>query len=136
MTTLGLLQTALYTALTGDVTLMGKINGVYDWVYGEDYPYIIIGDSEESTWETLGRSSSVTQAEGYRTDATIFIVTDNTGYKESLDITIEVERVLYAGISISGYSAVLDSMRRATRRDDTNGVRYVQLVVTYLIKKT
>ncbi len=136
MTTLGLLQKAIYEKLTGDVTLMGKVNGVYDWVFGEDYPYIIIGDSEESTWDTLGRDSSVTQAEGYRTDTTLYIATDNSGYKESIDITIEVERVLRAGITISGYSVILDSMRRSTRRDDVNGVRYVQLVVTYLIKKT
>jgi hypothetical protein len=114
MTTLGLLQAALYSAFTGDATLMAQVEGVYDYAYGAPYPYLIIGDAEESTWDTIGRAS-VAAAEGYRTEHTIYIVSDNPGFKETLDILINVERVLYAGITISGYSVILDSIRRSTK---------------------
>jgi hypothetical protein len=134
LTVIGALQHSLYSALTGDATLMAQIKGVYDYVYGVDYPYVVIGDAVENTWDCLGRTT-ISSSEGYDVEHTIYIVSDSPGFKESLDILVNVERVLNAGITISGYTVILDSLRKTTKRDNINGVRIIPVVVRFLIKK-
>lgn len=47
------LQKDIYGQLTGDVTLMGKITGVYDFVPdNKGYPFIQIGEIDFSDWST------------------------------------------------------------------------------------
>jgi hypothetical protein len=129
------MQQAIYTALTEDEDLMELISGVYDYVpEGTTFPYLVIGDASESTWDCIGKAT-LPSSEGYKVEHTIYIVSDNSGFKEDLDILVQTERVLNAGTTIAGYTVILDSLMKGTKRDDTNGVRYVPLVAKYIVKK-
>jgi hypothetical protein len=45
-------QTALYSRLTGDATLMAKITGVYDQPpQGEAFPYVVIGEDDAADFD-------------------------------------------------------------------------------------
>ena len=47
------LQKDIYAALTGDVILMAKITGVFDFVpQNQSYPYIQIGETDFTDWST------------------------------------------------------------------------------------
>ena len=53
------LQQAIYTALTGDSTLMAMITGVHDHVPQETaFPYVTIGESTARDWRTVGRKGA------------------------------------------------------------------------------
>jgi hypothetical protein len=57
-------QTAVYSALTSDVTLMGMVTGVHDAVPQDaSFPYITVGDDSLNEWDTnttLGVDGSIT----------------------------------------------------------------------------
>lgn len=53
------IQSAIYTALTGDATLMALIQGVYDDVpqsaaseTSSDFPFVVIGEDDFISWDT------------------------------------------------------------------------------------
>lgn len=47
------IQQAIYAALTGDATLMGKITGVFDFVPdNQNYPFIQIGEIDFKDWDS------------------------------------------------------------------------------------
>lgn len=57
-------QSAVYSALTSNTSLMNLISGVYDYVEdGETFPYVTIGEAIHSEWDTnteLGETVSLT----------------------------------------------------------------------------
>lgn len=68
-------QTAVYTRLTGDTTLMALINAVYDFTAVPDnapLPYVTIGDATETPNNAFGRR-------GYNTRHLIHIWDNGSG---------------------------------------------------------
>jgi len=85
------LQTAIYSALTGDVTLMAAITGVYDFVpQSTSYPYITIGDDDYDWFGTMG-------VDGGEYNIQIDTWTQIEGRKSCKDIMKLVATVLHNG---------------------------------------
>lgn len=63
-TALAALQTAMYTALTGDTALMALITGVFDDLpENQLFPYVVLGDGVETindTFDKRGRMGALT----------------------------------------------------------------------------
>ena len=98
-------QQAIYTALTGDSTLMALIQGVFDNVPdNQTFPYITIGEGD---WNDRGSHST----EGLTGSITINTWSQARGRKTVLDIQAEIDRILHnTNVSISGWSII--SLRR------------------------
>ena len=89
-TALGELQTAYYTRLTGDATLMGMISGVYDWSAVpalQNYPFISIGDATEGPQNAFGRR-------GYLTTQMLHIWDNSNGFKLCYQILARMNTLL------------------------------------------
>lgn len=82
-------QTHIYSLLTGDATLMGKITGVYDRVAeGAAFPYVTITDITDNDRgnDTL---------EGNLIDLTVSVWSRDFSKVETLDIQADVDRILH-----------------------------------------
>ena len=89
-TSLGELQTAIYTRLTNDATLAGVITGVFDFAnvpLNQAFPYVTIGDATEAPNNTLGRR-------GYDTTLTLHIWSKYKGFKECQTILARMNYLL------------------------------------------
>lgn len=89
-TSLGELQTAIYSALTNDTTLMSTLTGVFDIAAvpeSQPFPYIAIGDSTEGPMNAFGRR-------GYEATLTLHIWSDATGFKECYSILARMNYLL------------------------------------------
>ena len=100
-------QAAVYTALTGDVSLMAAVEGVYDNVpqaidtgSAAAFPYVTIGEDSLAEWDTddsLGAQGSITVHTWSRA----------RGRKECKDIQGLVYNALTrAELVLSGYTLV------------------------------
>ena len=101
------IQAAIYSALSGDSTLMASVTGVYDDVPqsgdpgdGSAFPYITIGEASHLEWDTdteLGADVTVT----------IHVWSRHRGRKEVKEIQGHIYRLLHrASLIISGYNLV------------------------------
>lgn len=95
------LQQAVYTALTGDVTLMAMVTGVHDHVpQGAAFPYITIGESTAIGWSVVGVS-------GIETTLVLHVWSRKRGHKEVKQILAEIHRVLHdAALTVPGHALV------------------------------
>lgn len=85
---LGDIQQAIYDVLTGDVSLMSKITGVFDFVdENQAFPYITIGEAIGSDYSTFDRF-------GESTIATVHIWSRYDGFLEANNILSDVNRLL------------------------------------------
>lgn len=84
-----LVQTKIYDILTGDLTLMGLVVGVWDNAPdNSDYPYVEIGDDDHSDW------SSHTH-QGFSSDLRLHFWSQARGRKEIKDIMNRVYTLLH-----------------------------------------
>lgn len=94
-------QTAIYTKLTSDTTLMALVSGVFDQP-SEDaaYPYVLIGDGTEVPDDAHDR-------QGVTTTVTLHIWSRYRGYAEAAAILREVDRLLdRQPIDVAGFVTV------------------------------
>lgn len=100
------LQTAIYNALTGDVTLMAAITGVYDFVPQDtSYPYVTIGDDDYSWFGTMG-------VDGGEYTVQIDTWTQIEGRKQCKDVMKLISNVLH-----NGSLTITDNYHVSTRLD-------------------
>lgn len=86
--TMGPVQRAIYGVLTGDATLRGLVNGVWDFVAETDaFPYIVIGDATEIPDNRHG-------AFGRQTTVTLHVWTKHRGHSKGLAIGDRVTALL------------------------------------------
>lgn len=101
------IQSAIYSALTGDSTLMSAVTGVYDDVpqsadagSGAAFPYVTIGEATHTEWDTdteLGSDVTVT----------IHVWSRYRGRKEVKDIQGQIYSLLHrANLAVTGYNLV------------------------------
>lgn len=95
------LQQAIFTALTGDATLMAMITGVHDHVpQGAAFPYVTIGESSARAWGAAG-------VDGIETTIIIHVWSRKRGHSEVKLVLAEVYRVLHdADLTVSGHVLV------------------------------
>lgn len=95
------LQKSLYSALSGDATLMAMISGVFSHVPQDTaFPYIKFDNISAKDWST---KSNI----GIQASLPIFVFSQALGDKEVLNIMAEVKRILDdARLSMSGCTMV------------------------------
>ena len=93
------LQQAIYTALTGDSTLMGMIQGVHDHVpQGQVFPYVTIGEATARDWSAVGLN-------GIETTLILNVWSRARGRKQAKQIMAEIHRILHdADLTVTGHA--------------------------------
>lgn len=116
------IQSAIFTKLTDDSTLMGLVTGVFDSLpSGQTFPYVVLGEDTETAANTL---ASI----GREVTVTIHIFSQYAGTKEAKQIAGRIidliERRTLSASGITTYSAVLDLCQFFTDPDGvtTHGV--------------
>lgn len=99
---MGPIQSAIYTALTGDVTLAALVTGVYDWVpEGTAKPYVVIG-------ETIATPRNAHDRFGRRNVATLHVWSGQQGMSEINTIMSRITAVLdHQTLTVTGHDAVM-----------------------------
>lgn len=94
-------QTALYTRLKGDSTLMGLVTGVYDYVPETAvYPYIVIGEAIETPRNAHDRY-------GRQTVVTLHVWDQYKGFKRVLQIGARIQALLdHQPLTLTGLAHV------------------------------
>lgn len=120
-------QTAIYTALTGDQQLMDLLSGegVYDWVDGDPaYPYVVIGEALETPDNTHS-------GYGRQTPVTLHVWSRYRGYKQALEIAQRIIQVLdHQPLAVAGHHHVVtryEFMQTLTDPDPSGQIRHVPI---------
>lgn len=125
MTVLSPMQSALYSALSGQVTVNSAVVPVYDYVPADTAtPYIVIGDATE-TPDGIGEQYAITERIHIYTVAM-------DGYTSSLAIEAQAES-LVKNLIVTGYSVAAIQFTRQTQGQGLN--RHVILTVVYNVGK-
>lgn len=114
------IQTAIYTRLTGDATLMGLVTGVFDAVPQEQtLPYVTIGQFEGEDWSTFAKLG-----EAYAVN--LHVWNDSAkGQKTVQAIQSRVDTLLNrAALTVTGYVAVSCIREYVTVLQDPDGVTW------------
>lgn len=113
------IQTALYSRLTGDATLMGLITGVFDAVPdAQAFPYLTLGEFEGSEWSTFG-----TLGQTYL--FTLHTWSQSKGTKAAQAIQSRVDTLLHrVTLSLSGAACVTCVREFDTVLRDPDGVTW------------
>lgn len=121
------IQKAVYSALTADITLMGKITGVFDEVPpGQALPYVVLGDTTE-----VPESDFVKK--GYENTITLHIWSEYPGFKEAKEILADLNRILDRAIlSITGFNTVYCKYDFSETLETSDG-KYRHIPVRYRI---
>jgi L-cystine uptake protein TcyP (sodium:dicarboxylate symporter family) len=131
MTALGDIQAAVYQKLTGDITLMSLVQGVFDDVDdNQAFPYIIIGEATENPFNTFGK-------DGKESTITIGIWSQYKGFKEALDILKQMNATLDdASLSLSEHNLVLIHYDSAQTIREQDGItRHVPVTYRVIIQE-
>lgn len=113
------LQQAIYTALTGNASLMAAITGVHDSV-GEatGFPYVTIGDGTAIPWDTK-------TSDGQEHTVTIHTWTQYRGRKQTKEIMDLVYSVLHnSALTVVGHQTVLCQFDFSETLKDPDGVTH------------
>ena len=96
----------IYTALTGDGTLMAMITGVHDHVPQETaFPYVTIGEASAVAWRTVG-------ADGMEVTLVMHAWSRSRGHREVKQIMAEIHRILHeANLTVPGHVLGLAALR-------------------------
>lgn len=124
------LHTAVHTRLTGDDTLTGMVNGVFDEVPETvTMPYVTLGMTQEVPDDGHDR-------QGLETTLTVNIWSRYRGYKEAAEILRELDRLLdRAPLAVDGFTDVsIANTNHQFMRDPDPEVRHA--VVTYRVWMT
>ena len=113
------LQQAIYTALTGDPTLMALITGVHDHVpQGAAFPYVTVGADMARDWSVVGTS-------GAETTLLLHVWSRERGRKKVKQILAEVRRILDdADLAVTGHALVLLRFQQSRNFLDVDGATY------------
>lgn len=115
------IQVAVYDRLTGDVTLAGKVSGVYDHVTeGAGWPYVVIGEATSTARGAHDRF-------GARSTLTLHIWSTYHGFAEALDIADDLLRLLdHQPLTVAGHDTVyVHHDQTVTLRDPDADLRHV-----------
>jgi hypothetical protein len=126
------IQQAIYSRLTGDATLMGKITGVFDQVpENQPFPYVTIGEYTSVPFRTMTRF-------GEEVTVTLHIWSQYNGFKEALDILDDMNRLLAdkEDITVTGYDLVACFYEFSeTLRDPDGMTRHVPVRYRFIVQK-
>lgn len=118
---LGPLHTAIYGRLTGDVTLMAKVTGIFDHVpEGSGFPYVTIGEATSTPDGAHDRF-------GARSTVTIHVWSARHGFSEALAIASDLMRLLdHQALIVNGHDTVaVRHQQTVTMRDPDADLRHV-----------
>ena len=113
------LQQAIYTALTGDATLMSLITGVHDHVPQETaFPYVTIGEASAVDWRTVGH-------DGMEMTLVVHVWSRARGRKEAKQILAECYRIINdAKLTVPGHVLVWLHFEFSRTHLDSDGATY------------
>lgn len=107
MSAIKAVQTAMYSTLTADATLMAlAAGGVHNDVPdGQMFPHVLITKATETPWHTLGGATS---GLGWKVIARTHVYSRYQGDAEALDIHNRIVALVnFQEIPVSGYTAAL-----------------------------
>lgn len=98
------LQSAVFTALTGDASLVTALGGtakIYDYAPQDtNFPYVTIGEIAGQEWDTKG-------TDGQRSQVTVHVWSRKRGMKETRELLAHVYRILHrASLTVAGHTLV------------------------------
>jgi hypothetical protein len=117
------IQTALYTALTGNTALINLLanagNGIFDYVPKQTkFPYVVIGNHIAKPFDTQ-------QDQGMDVDVTFHIWSQYQGQKEVKAITTEIYNTLHdASFVVPNQNLVMIRLISTEVRQESDGVTY------------
>ncbi len=113
------LQQAIYTALTGDSTLMAMIQGVHDHVpQGAAFPYVTIGEASAIAWSAAG-------VEGMDVTLVMHVWTRSRGRKQAKQTMAEIYRILHnADLTVPGHALIWLRFEFSQTLLDADGATY------------
>ena len=123
VTPLGPIQEAVYGVLTGDVTLMGLVTGVFDEVpEGAAMPYVTLGEALEQPDNSHDRF-------GRQTVLTMHVWVDTRGFSKATDIVERLVALLdHQPLTIAGHHHVVTRYEFAqTLRDPNPRIRHIPI---------
>jgi hypothetical protein len=123
------IQAAIKKKLKGDTTLMSLVEGVFDYVKDDQaFPYIVIGEATENPFNTFGRN-------GKESTLTIHIWSEYKGFKESLNILKQMNKVLDdTSLTLSEHNLVLIQYEDAqTIRDED--LRHIPVTYRVIVQE-
>jgi len=114
------IQVAIYSRLTGDGTLMGKITGVFDDVpASQPFPYVTIGASTSTPQGAHDRF-------GARTTTTLHVWSTYAGAFELLDIGDDLMRLFdHQPLTVDGHHTVYMHHQQTVTVPDPDDVRHL-----------
>lgn len=124
------IQKGIYTKLTADATLVAAVTGIYDDPpENTDYPYVLIGDSDETRDDTFTKY-------GRRARATVEVWSDYHGAKESLDLVTRITDDLDGvALTLTGWTHIR-TLHESTVVQRMDGiVRRATVTLTVLVTK-
>jgi len=94
-------QSAMFSAISADATIMGKITGVFDYPPKDQaYPFVAIGESTSVPFRTHSQP-------GEEVTVTIHIWSVYEGFSEALDILGDLNRLFGdVDLAVSGWSNI------------------------------
>src|SRR6056297_378155 len=126
------LQTAIYTAITGNAPLMAAVDAVYDDVPDNTntFPYVTIGEDVLNQWDTDGHL-------GFDASVTIHVWSRYRGRREVKQIQKLIYDVLHNGALVySTFDGIMCQQRSAESFADPDGLtRHGVQVFNVLMQK-
>jgi hypothetical protein len=114
-------QVSIYTKLTGDATLAGKVSGVFDHVpESQAFPYVVVGEATSTPQGAHDRF-------GARTTVTLHVWSAYHGFSEALAVVDDLMRLLdHQTLAIGGHHTVaVRHQQTVTMRDPDADLRHV-----------
>ena len=117
------LQKAVFTALTGDATLMAMITGVHDHVPQDAaFPYVTVGEASVTAYGAVG-------IVGVETTLVLHVWTRSRGRKEAKLVIAEIHRILHdADLTVTGHDLVWLRFEQSRSLLDADGATYHGIV--------
>ncbi len=113
------LQKAIYTALTGDATLMALVSGIHDYVPQDTaFPYVAIGEATAIPFDTKS-------FDGMEVTLTMHSWAREHGRKKVKDINAEIYRILHnQNITVANQSLILLRFDFEDTLNESDGITY------------
>jgi len=128
-------QTAIYSTLHGDSTLLALVTGIFNDVpEGQLYPYIQIGTATEKPWDTFGGAST---GIGWDDTVTVHVWSRYQGDSEALAILNRVVTLLnHVSLTVTGYGTVIifsDQTRVLIEQVDKIETRHIAAIFRVMV---
>lgn len=115
------LQQSVYELMTGDTSLMAKVSQVYDGFPDLEknpaiFPFITFGDTNSNSFVTF-------EHPGEEVFFTIHIWSRYKGFKEGLEITADIQRLLaQQDVTVDGFGQVASYFDSSDTMRDVDGI--------------